>query len=277
MNEPTSAGSTDPPHLVTRRRLLWLGGAAGFGAAATMSSMLVTDAASKGMRRQAATRQPKPAATSSVVRPLESPTQEIPSATPFSGTILCRESWGAQPPTSAGKPHTLDRMTLHHTGAVLGDNRNAPERLRQHQRLHQGERGWSDIAYHVGVDRNGNIYELREPTIVGDTATEYNPTGHFLVLCEGDFDQETVSEAQLVSAAIAFAWAAQQFNIRTDTLAGHREYASTACPGSDLFAYVASGDLKRRADEVLTAGPVNLQKICGPEASEKVASIEAGR
>ncbi|WP_029116403.1 peptidoglycan recognition family protein [Mycobacterium sp. URHB0044] len=168
-------------------------------------------------------------------------------------------------------------MTVHHTGAVLGDNSNAPGRLRQHQRLHQGERGWIDIAYHVGVDRNGNIYALRAPELVGDTATEYDPTGHFLVLCEGDFDQESVSEAQLNGAALAFAWGAQRFKIPTNTLAGHRDFAATACPGSNLYAHVQSGDLRSRVEEMVAAGPVNLQEICGPEAAERVAAIEAGQ
>ena len=88
-------------------------------------------------------------------------------------------------------------MTLHHEAVVLGDNRNALARLRQDQRYHQDQHGWIDIAYHVGVDRNGNVYELRSTEIAGDTATDYDTTGHFLVLCEGDFDQEAVSEAQL--------------------------------------------------------------------------------
>nr|WP_313777382.1 peptidoglycan recognition family protein [Mycobacterium sp.] len=167
-------------------------------------------------------------------------------------------------------------MTIHHTAAVLGDNMNAPGRLRQHQRLHQDERGWPDIAYHVGVDRNGNIYELRAPEVVGDTATEYDPAGHFLVLCEGDFDQEIVSEAQLQSAAMAFAWAAQTFTISPATLAGHRDFAATACPGADLYAHVTSGDLKQRIDTLLSAGSVDLHRVCGPEAAEIVAAIEAG-
>ena len=168
-------------------------------------------------------------------------------------------------------------MTIHHSAVVLGENRNAPSRLRQHQRFHQDERGWIDIAYHVGVDRNGNIYELRTPEIVGDTATEYDPTGHFLVLCEGDFDQETIPEAQLNSAALAFAWAAQNFHIGSDTLAGHRDFAATSCPGANLYARVSSGDLKRRIDDALTAGTVNLQAVCGPEAAARVLDIEAGR
>jgi hypothetical protein len=193
-----------------------------------------------------------------------------------SAALLCRDAWGARPAHPGGARQTISRMTLHHTAVVLGDNRNAPGRLRQHQRYHQDSHGWIDIAYHVGIDRNGNIYQLRTPELVGDTATEYNPTGHFLVLCEGDFDREHVSEAQLDSAALTFAWAAQNFHIASDTLAGHRDFAATACPGANLYAHLTSGDLRGRVDRLLTAGQVNLQEVCGSEAAEKVAQIEAG-
>lgn len=167
-------------------------------------------------------------------------------------------------------------MTLHHEAVVLGENRNAPGHLRQDQRYHQDQHGWIDIAYHVGVDRNGDIYELRSTEIAGDTATDYDTTGHFLVLCEGDFDQEAVPEAQLQGAARAFAWAAQTFHVSTDTLAGHRDLAQTSCPGRNLYAHLSSGDLKRRIDDLLGAGGVDLQRFCGPDAAARVASIEAG-
>jgi hypothetical protein len=167
-------------------------------------------------------------------------------------------------------------MTLHHEAVVLADNRNAPGHLRQDQRYQQDQLGWIDIAYHVGVDRNGNIYELRSTEIAGDTATAYDTTGHFLVLCEGDFDQEVVPEAQLRGAALVFAWAAKNFGIATDTLAGHRDLAQTSCPGANLYAHISSGDLKRRIDDLLAAGGVNLQHFCGPDAAARVASIEAG-
>ncbi len=168
-------------------------------------------------------------------------------------------------------------MTIHHTEVVLGDNSIAPARLRQHQRYHQDSQGWIDIAYHYGVDRNGNIYELRDPGLVGDTATSYDPTGHFLVVCEGDFDQEQVTEAQLDGAAFVFAWAAEQYGINTETLAGHRDFSSnTTCPGATLYAHVSSGDLQSRVDTLLGSGTVNLTTACGPEASAVVEDIAAG-
>jgi hypothetical protein len=201
----------------------------------------------------------------------------VPAASAaMSAQLLCRDAWGARPARAGGKPHTITRMTLHHEAVVLGDNRNAPSHLRQDQRYHQDDKGWIDIAYHVGVDRNGNIYELRSTEFAGDTATDYNTTGHFLVLCEGDFDQEAVSEAQLQAAAFAFAWAAQNFHVTSSTLAGHRDLASTSCPGANLYAHLSSGDLKRRIDDLLAAGPVDLQRFCGTDAAAKVAAIEAG-
>ncbi|OPX05565.1 peptidoglycan recognition family protein [Mycobacterium sp. AT1] len=168
-------------------------------------------------------------------------------------------------------------MTIHHTGVFLGDNRNAPARLLQHQRLHQNDRNWVDIAYHVGVDRKGNIYELRDPSIKGDTATDYDTDGHFLVLCEGNFEEEAVTEEQLQGAAMAFASAKSKYPISSTTVEGHLKYASTACPGANLQAHVTSGDLTRRVDELLVSGPFSLPMITGPEAVALVAAIKAGQ
>jgi hypothetical protein len=205
--------------------------------------------------------------------PVASPTPTLSGA---SGVLLCRDAWGARPARAGGRPHTITRMTLHHEGVVLGDNRNVTARLREDQRYHQDKLGWIDIAYHLGVDRNGNIFELRTPDLAGDTATSYDPTGHFLVLCEGDFNQEEVTETQLHGTALAFAWAAQKYGVTSDTLAAHRDFAATSCPGANLYAHVSSGDLKRRIEDLMAAGIVNLQRVCGPDAAAIVAAIEAG-
>lgn len=253
------------PDPVTRRRLLHLAG--GLGLATAVSACATAPPAPTV---QAGT----PTTAPPAVQLADTPTAPAPIVT--SKDMLCRDAWGAVPTLPGGRPHTITQMTLHHTAVVLGDNSNAPGWLRQHQRFHQGERGWIDIAYHVGVDRNGNIYELRTPELAGDTATEYDPAGHFLVLCEGDFDQEQPTEAQLDSAVTAFAWAAQQFNVGANTLHGHRDFAATSCPGANLYARLATGELTARVDALLNAGRVDLHKVCGPAASATVAAIESG-
>lgn len=260
---------------MSRRQLLAIAGGAGLVATAAALTKVTASGPVAG-----------PSALTATPTPVSSPPQSL-SAEPLSSAapapsapprvMFCREAWGAEPARAGGKPHTINRMTIHHTGAVLGDNSNAPGRLLQHQRLHQGERGWIDIAYHVSVDRNGNIYELRNTDFAGDTATDYNTTNHFLVLCEGDFNQESVTDAQLDGAAYAFAWATQKWQIADDMLGSHRDFASTSCPGENLFARVASGELRGRIDDLLTGGTVDLQTICGPEAKAQVEAIEAGR
>jgi N-acetylmuramoyl-L-alanine amidase len=260
-------GPDEHADFVDRRQVLRLAGSVGLASmlsAGSGTTRIDSASASGTGPRQASTHHPAATSTTSAVLTTNS-----------SALLLCRDAWAARPARSGGRRHTITRMTLHHEGVVLGDNRNAPGHLRQDQRYHQDQLGWIDIAYHVGVDRNGNIYELRRSEIAGDTATDYDTTGHFLVLCEGDFDQEVVTEAQLHGVALVFAWATRTFGIATDTLAGHRDLAQTACPGANLYAHLSSGDLKRRIADLLNAGEVDLQRICGPDAAARVAAIEA--
>jgi len=218
----------------------------------------------------------------SATAPSAGPTRSIPtvalqSSTMTSSVMLCRQAWGAKPALPGGRAHTINRMTIHHSAVALPDNRGIVARLQQHQRFHQNDKGWVDIAYHAAVDRRGNIFALRDTAIAGDTATVYDTTGHFLVLCEGNFDTETVSEAQLDGAALVCAWATKQFGIGVDTLATHQEVASaTDCPGRSLQDHVASGDLRQRIVGLITSG-FELRPLCGPEADARVAAITAGR
>jgi hypothetical protein len=251
MDAPPSDGDSQQ---VSRRRLLRLAGTAGLAATVGAAAMVTVT---------------QPPATVTAAPPTEATRSE---------PLLCRAAWGAKPPLPGGRNHQINQMTVHHSAAFLGDNRNIIDRLQQHQRYHQDTQNWPDIAYHISVDRNGNIFQLRSLDLAGDTATDYDTEGHFLVLCEGNFDEEEVSEAQLDGAAIAFAWAAQRYQIPTDTLRSHREVApgQTSCPGANLQNFVTNGDLKRRVDGFIAAGPVDLTELCGPAADQIVANIKAG-
>ena len=263
---------------VRRRRLLQVAGGAGLAA---LVSACVSRIRPENVTEPTAGMSPGLAATTGPESSAASPTGD-PTALPaprsgaLSGVMLCRDAWGARPPRPGGTPQIPSRMTIHHTAVILGDNSNAPGRIRQDQRYHQDSQGWIDIAYHIGVDRNGNIYELRNPGLVGDTATSYDPTGHFLIVCEGNFDEEQVTEELLTGAALACAWAAQHFSISPDTLSGHRDFAATSCPGANLYAHIASGDIKRRIEDLEATGAGDLQRVCGPDAAARVAAIEAG-
>ncbi len=169
----------------------------------------------------------------------------------------------------------IERMTVHHTASLLEANSAAPAKARQHQGYHLS-RGWPDLAYHYLIDANGNVYEGRPVDAVGDTGTEYDPTGHFLVCCEGNFDEQEPSKSQIESLADLLAWGADTFGVGVDTVAGHRDYAATSCPGDLLYPLIGTGDLQQLVQNRLDSGVVTLTTLCGEDAVARVAAIEAG-
>lgn len=217
------------------------------------------------------------AATSTSLAPETVPPETSATAAEATAalTLICKSSWGARPLAGELDSHTIERLTVHHTAVVLESNAQAPARARQHQRFHQ-DSGWADLAYHYLVDGNGNIYEGRPFDAPGDTFTNYEPAGHFLVCCEGNFDQQEIPEAQRYALAGMLAWGSQRFGVSADTIAGHRDYASTTCPGSALYPLIADGSLQATVQELIDGGGVELITVCDEEGDAFVAAIEAG-
>jgi N-acetylmuramoyl-L-alanine amidase-like protein len=190
--------------------------------------------------------------------------------------VIERAGWGAAAAGAGMEEHVIERLTIHHTGVALEDNREAPARLRAHQVFHQTDRGWPDLAYHFAIDRNANIYEGRSPEFRGDTATSYDPTGHFLVVLEGNFDVEPTAEAQLGSLTHLLAWAAVHYSVGVDSIKSHRDYApgETSCPGDNVYALLESGELVREVEALVTKESIELIYLRGEEAVARVAEIE---
>lgn len=204
----------------------------------------------------------------------EPTTTTEPAATAAAPVILCREAWGAQPVTSTMPTHVIRGVMVHHTAVVLGDNREAPARLRSHQRHHQS-RGFADLAYHVVIDGHGNVYEGRDPATPGETFTEYDPEGWYLVTCEGNFDAQPLPGAQRSSLEHVLAWASIRFGVDPSSIRAHSGVSPTACPGDAVEAVFADGSLIDAVRERI-AGGVELPRSCGTEAAARVQAIEAG-
>jgi len=174
---------------------------------------------------------------------------------PVTVDVVPREGWGAAEPQGSFTPHEIDHITIHHAWSENGGS--GPAVFRSWQNYHLSL-GWPDLAYHFIVGRDGKVYEGRPYTAVGDTATSYDPTGHFLIVVEGNFNDDEPSAEQLEMLARMIAWASAQFDVPVDEIAGHRDYAGTTCPGANLYAKIVDGSLAARAAEILAAGGVTL-------------------
>jgi hypothetical protein len=171
--------------------------------------------------------------------------------------VVPREDWGALSPESGRMiPHTIDRLTIHHAGSQSGVN--GPPQFRGWQGWHMGGQDWPDIAYHLLIGIDGTVYEGRDPAYRGDTGTTYDTTGHFLVVVEGNFEEERPTTAQIASLEAVLAWASEHYDVSPATIGGHGDYAATSCPGRNLESRIHSGELRDRVETIIDGGGVEL-------------------
>ena len=250
-------GPPDPQRRTLLRTMVLLGAAV----ASTVTARLLFG------RTQPSADQPTSA--SSVPSPSETPattTTSEPQTTstdltttttpePVQVEVISKVGWGARQ-TGEFRNHEPVQLTYHHTASGGSDPAGAPDRISGYQRYHQ-DQGWPDVAYHFLIDQAGRIYEGRPVDAPGDTFTEYDPTGHFLPCLDGNFDVGAPSARSVEALVLILAWAAQTYRIDPATLAGHRDYASTTCPGS--FAYELRDDIADRITSLMEDGrPIEL-------------------
>ena len=150
----------------------------------------------------------------------------------------------------------MNRLTVHHSG----DNKAAagPAHFRIWQNYHMNVRGWGDVAYHYIIGLSGGVYTARSTDYRGDTGTNYDPDRHLVVVLEGNFQKTNPTTQQLERLPVLLAWAAERFGINSSTIAGHRDYASTACPGANLYPIIRNGTLQAQVDSIIADGGVRL-------------------
>lgn len=164
---------------------------------------------------------------------------------PESITYLSRETWGAKPPVLPMREHQLTRLTIHHTGTMQQPDRSLTDKMKSLQKFSQEDSplangsmkpAWADVPYHFYVAVTGEVAEARDIHYAGDTNTTYDPAGHLLVVVEGNFDKEAITPEQMKTLALLVPALAKRYAIPADSLAGHKDFAQTSCPGNALYA-----------------------------------------
>ncbi len=157
--------------------------------------------------------------------------------------IISRSDWKANAPVGEGKKHKIKFITIHHTGTKLRPDLTIETKLKNLQAFSQRDDklssgkfkpAWFDVPYHYYIAVDGKIAEGRQIDYAGDTNTEYDPAGHALVVVEGSFDTDEPNAAQVGSLKAIVKWLAKKYKVKGDRVKGHRDYAKTDCPGSNI-------------------------------------------
>lgn len=160
--------------------------------------------------------------------------------------VVSRTEWGAKAPVLPMKQHVPNRITVHHT-ATKQSVKSLEDKLKGLQNFSQSRSQlgngrmkelWADIPYHFYITAKGEIGEGRELQYIGDSNTPYDPTGHALIVLEGNFEVEPVTDAQLQSLQKLILSLSKKYGITSEKISGHKDNADTLCPGKNLYELI---------------------------------------
>lgn len=179
----------------------------------------------------------------------------VPTATPGSSggpAFHSRAEWGADESQMTWRARQGDfkGAIIHHTAGTNDYTpEQVPEILRGIYAYHAVTRGWGDIGYNFLIDKWGRIWEGRagggELETIGAHTQNYN-TNTVGVSVLGNYQEATVSNAAVDAIVRLLGWklslhgvdAAGRMTLNGNnlpTIIGHRDVASTSCPGQSLW------------------------------------------
>lgn len=173
---------------------------------------------------------------------------------PHAVAIVPRSFWHASEPRPY-KQHVPVQITVHHEGGkVLADTADGGRRLKAIQTWGMGpDRKWADVPYHYLIAADGTVYEGRNAYTVGETYTEYDPTGHLLICFLGNYSEQKLNDHLLDVLTRLIAYFCKKYNISPETIATHRDHSKqTTCPGKNIYPYFENGYVKNRVKELLS-------------------------
>lgn len=164
-----------------------------------------------------------------------------------------KSKWGG----AEGRPykqHVPVKITVHHEGGkLLTKTDDALQRLKNIQTWGMGpDRKWTDVPYHLLITPDGTVLEGRNPLTVGETNTEYDPTGHLLICFLGNYNQQKLDAHLLKVLTNLLADQCVKYGISPKEISTHRDHSTqTTCPGEDIYAYFKNGYIVKKVGKLV--------------------------
>lgn len=131
------------------------------------------------------------------------------------------------------KRNSTNRIILHNSGVSVLQS------VEVIHNYHKNSLGWAGIGYHFYVRKDGSVYRGRPEDTVG--AHAYGSNSDSIGICfEGNFDEETMPEAQKRAGIELIAYLKEKYGI--SLVQGHRDVCNTSCPGKNFpFEEITKG------------------------------------
>lgn len=152
-------------------------------------------------------------------------------------TAMATPQWGDVPvsaPTLKKAGRDVHTIIVHCTATREGQDFTVSDVRAWHR-----QRGWNDIGYHYVVYRDGSIHEGRPVSQVGAHVANHNEGTIGVAYIGGvSADGKTAKDTRTAEQRVSLRWLVSELARLhgADRIAGHREYASKACPSFDVRA-----------------------------------------
>lgn len=134
---------------------------------------------------------------------------------------------------------SINAVHMHHTWRPNHSQFKGHDSIVSMWRYHTENNGWSDIAQHITIDPNGEIWLGRDWNTPPASAKGANGTyeaGPFMFEMIGDFDvgRDRFEGKQRAAAIAVTAMVQQAFKLPLTSLKFHRSLSQKTCPGSSI-------------------------------------------
>lgn len=151
--------------------------------------------------------------------------------------VISRAAWGARyAPSSTVASTSRVAFMVHHTVSVPKSHDDCPSLLRQIERQHHGQWGYS-IGYNLLACPHGSVYEGCGIGRRGQHCPNWNTKAVGVALL-GDGRQAVPAEAKAAFKGV-YVWLSDLWGRYLEPL-GHRDKRQTECPGSVLYQWAKS-------------------------------------
>lgn len=165
---------------------------------------------------------------------------ETPAPAASSLVVTSRASWGSlYTATQRMAPGAKDLVVVHHFAvpdvpfdATINEEEAA---MRAVERHHVEKNGWKALGYSFVIFASGRIYQGRDWGFVGAHTPGKNSSAHGIAFAINGEAHALTSQAiasfrALVAGGVRAGWVASDWSI-----AGHRDYDDTRCPGDRVY------------------------------------------
>lgn len=177
-----------------------------------------------------------------------------PMPAPLSGGVFHKLSVGEFTAllASVTLQRTIDAVHLHHTWRPRHRDYRGHETIVSMWRFHTRDQGWSDIAQHLTIAPDGDLWTGRHWDRPPASASGHNGSslsGPFMIEMIGDFDagQDPFAGAQRDAALGVLAALLDKFQLPASAIRFHNSMSTKTCPGTsiDRVALLAAVDAAR--------------------------------